>query len=424
MISRKRIPLAALAALAIAAPVAGQSPAAEPVNLRFGTYAFQPTTVAATEQIVADWNAANPAIQVELVTIDVNSVHDSLVTQFQGGTTPDIIHDEAADLAGFVEQGFLADMTALVPETLKADVPEGIWDSVTYDGKVFASPTLLQSYVVFANKKLLDAAGIAVPTIDAPWTWDDFATNAKALTKDGQYGLCWGLKSAGALVMSTSLGYGGTFFATDGDTTTFQFGPAEQQVPTRIHDMAYTDGSIDPSTIGASGSDNLAVFLADRCAMFVGGNFYAQQLTDSAPDGFEWVMLPLLKGDAQTQNANPQTLSIAAQSEHPAEAMQFIDFFSNAKNLASVAQGDWLAPATTSAGAAVLAATGGASGWDVIVSSSKLLAQAPFQKLEGYPQWKDQTLNPSLQQYFANQIDLATLTTQLTDGWNTVAAGQ
>ena len=301
---------------------------------------------------------------------------------------------------------------------------QGVWDSITWDGKVYATPTLLQSYVVFANKALLDAAGIAVPTLDAPWTWDDLAANAKTLTHDGQYGLCWGLKSAGALVMSTSLNYGGTFFTTEGDTSTFTFGEAEQQVPTRIHDMAWTDGSIGPDTIGASGSDNLAVFLSGACAMFVGGNFYAQQLTESAPEGFEWVMLPLLKGDTQTQNANPQTLSIAAQSEHPAEAMRFISFFSTADNLANIAQGDWLAPATASGGAAVLEATGGASGWDVIVSSADLMAQAPFQRLAGYPQWKDQTLNPSLQQYFANQIDLAALTTQLTDGWNAVASAQ
>lgn len=421
MTHRRLLPIAALAALAVAAPAAAQSPASEPVHIRFGTYAWQPTTVAATEKIVADFNAANPDVQVELVTIDVNSVHDSLVTQFQGGTAPDVVHDESADLATFVDQGFIADMTDLIPAELKSDVSQGIWDSITWDGKIYAVPTLLQSYVVFANKALLDDAGIAVPTIDAPWTWDDLATNAKALTKDGKYGLCWGLKSAGALVMSTSLGFGGTFFTTEGDTTTFNFGEAEQQVPTRIHSMAWTDGSIAPDTIGASGSDNLAVFLAGNCAMFVGGNFYAQQLTESAPDGFEWVMLPLLKGDTQTQNANPQTLSIAAQSEHPAEAMRFISYFTDAQNLAAVAQGDWLAPATASAGAAVLDATGGAGGWDVVVSSAKLMEQAPFQRLAGYAQWKDQTLNPSLQQYFANQIDLATLTTQLTDGWNTVA---
>ena len=37
----------------------------------------------------------------------------------------------------------------------------------------------LQSYVVFGNTKLLEAAGVALPTADAPWTWDDLA-NARS----------------------------------------------------------------------------------------------------------------------------------------------------------------------------------------------------------------------------------------------------
>ena len=81
---------------------AAPTTAGEPVNLRFATYVWQPATVQATEDIVAAWNEANPNIQVEIVPIDVNSVHDALVTQFQGGTAADIIHDESADLTGFV----------------------------------------------------------------------------------------------------------------------------------------------------------------------------------------------------------------------------------------------------------------------------------------------------------------------------------
>ena len=49
----------------------------EPVDLRFATYVWQPATVEATEQIVEEWNAANPNIQVEIVPIDVNSVQPS-----------------------------------------------------------------------------------------------------------------------------------------------------------------------------------------------------------------------------------------------------------------------------------------------------------------------------------------------------------
>ena len=187
--------------------------------------------------------------------------------------------------------------------------------------------------------------------------------------------------------------------------------------------MAYIDKSIYPASIGSSGSDNLAGFIGGKFSMFVGGDFYAQQLTEQAPDTFNWVMLPLLKGDSQMQNANPQTLSIATQSKYPEQAMKFITYFTAAENVSSLAQGDWLAPATTSGGEALLAATGGKHGWDVVVASAKTLGFAPFQKLEAYPQWKTQIATPAFQQFFAGQIDLAALGTQLTDGWTKVSGG-
>ena len=60
-----------------------------------------------------------------------DNVHDELVTQFAGGTAPDIIHDESADIEGFAEQGYLADLTPYFSEELIADVPEGVWQAVT-----------------------------------------------------------------------------------------------------------------------------------------------------------------------------------------------------------------------------------------------------------------------------------------------------
>src|SRR5207249_6379816 len=85
----------------------------------------QKATVDAHNKIVSDWNAAHPNITVKIVTVDVNSVHDKLLTTFQGGTAADIVHDESADIGGFSGQGFLADLTPLIPGDLKADIPPG-----------------------------------------------------------------------------------------------------------------------------------------------------------------------------------------------------------------------------------------------------------------------------------------------------------
>ena len=83
----------------------------------FATYVWQPTTVAANEAASSTaWNKATRASRSTIVPVDVNSVHDKLLTSFVGGTAADIIHDEAADIAGFTQQGYLANLTPADPE--------------------------------------------------------------------------------------------------------------------------------------------------------------------------------------------------------------------------------------------------------------------------------------------------------------------
>jgi multiple sugar transport system substrate-binding protein len=394
----------------------------EPITLRFQSLAFQEPTVDASKAIVDAWNEANPNVQVEYVQGSWDAVHDQLVTQFQGGSAPDIIHDESADIAGFAAQGYLADLGPYLSDEVKSGVSDGVWETVTVDDKIVAAPTLLQSYMVFANTDLLEAAGVEIPTGDT-WSWDDFAAAAKATTSGDVHGVGWGLKSPTASVMSLGLNFDGTFFSGEGADVTIEVGDNELEVPKRIHDMAYVDGSIDPVSLTQSGGDVLPGFLAGTYAMTVQGSYAAQSITEQAPDGFNWAVMPPLEGTSAAQAANPQTLSVPAESDHVEEAAAFINFFMEADNLASVAEGDWLIPTSTGSRDAVAANTGGEGGWDQTLKSGDVLTLAPFQKVEAYPQWKDQIATPALQQYFADQIDLEGLRTQLTDGWASVGGG-
>jgi ABC-type glycerol-3-phosphate transport system substrate-binding protein len=399
------------------------SKSSDKVTLKFSSTAWQAPTIAANKKIVADWNAAHPDIQIQYIPVSADSVHDKLVTQFASNSAPDIIHDEAADIAGFAKQGYVIDLSSQIPADLKSGIPQGIWDSVTMGGKIYGLPSLLQSYVVFANKSLLDKAGVSPSTASSPWTWQQFEAAAKKTTSGGTYGVGWGLKSPVSAVVSTALNFGGKFFYTSGGKTTVQFGAPEQAVPQAIHNMIFTDKSLAPQTVGMAGTDVLPGFFGGKYAMIVGGNYLAQQMVQQAPKGFQWEMLPLLKGDSQQQMADPQTYSVAAQSKHPKQAMEFLDYFLSADHLAQLAQGDWLAPASTQAAQTVLAQTKDQDGWDVVVDSAKNLVASPTVQLADYPKWKDQVATPALQEYFANKIDLTTLGKQLTDGWQKISAG-
>ena len=390
----------------------------EKVTLKFQSLAFQKTTVAATKKIVADWNAANPNIQVEYVQGSWDSVHDQLVTQFQGGTAPDIIHDESADITGFINQGYLADLSPYLSQETKDAVSQGVWDTVSSDGKVYAAPTLLQSYVVFANSALLKQAGITA-TGDS-LSWDDLAADAKKLTANGKFGLGWGLKSPTATVLNLGLNFDAKFFDGTGRDAKATIGEAELEVPKRIHAMAYDDKSIDPTSLTQSGTDVLPGFYAGKYGMIVAGNYVAQQILAEAPKGFQWEVLPPLKGTSTKQAANPQTLSVPAEGKHIEQSAKFIDYFMKAENLAAVGQGDWLIPTTQSARDTIQKATGGKNGWQQTLAGGNDLTKAPFQSVENYPKWKDQIATPALQEYLANKTDLATLGKKLSDGWGQV----
>ncbi len=391
-------------------------------TLRFQSLAFQEPTIQATQAIVDAWNEEHPDTQVEYVQGSWDSVQDQLVTQFAGGTAPDIIQYESAAIGSFAAQGYLADLTDLVSDDVRASVPEGVWESVTFDDQVVAMPTLLQSYLVFANTDLLEAAGVAVPTGES-WSWDEFQAAAKATTQGEVTGVGWGLANPTASVMSMGMNFGAAFFEGTGPDATITVGEPELELPRRIHDMAYVDASLDPVSMTQSGGDVLPGFLAGEYAMTVQGSYVAQTITETAPEGFPWAVMPPLAGDVADQSANPQTLSVSATSPDVEGAADFLDFYMEAQNLASVAEGDWLIPASGDAADAVASNTGGQSGWDVVLASGGVLTEAPFQKVDAYPQWKDQIATPALQEYFGDRITLEQLQAQLTDGYAQVAAG-
>ncbi|GAB3418234.1 ABC transporter substrate-binding protein [Flindersiella endophytica] len=415
------VALAAVGSLLAAACGSSSGDSDGKAGLTFSTYAWQTETVKATKNIVAAWNKSHPDTPVKMVPVDADSVHDKLVTQFGGGEAPDIIHDESADLGGFAQQGYLADLGPLLSDDVKSQVSKDVWGSVTYDGKVVGMPTLLQSYNVFVNTDLLKQAGITPPTTDNPWTWDDFQAAARKLTKGKTYGVGWGLKSPVAAVMSLSMNFDGKYFDGAGKDAKLTFGPNEQQVLSRIHGMIYDDKSIAKESTSLSAGDILPGFYGGKYAMIVAGNYNVQQILEQAPKDFNWQLLPALKGTSVTQAANPQTLSVAAQSEHQKEAAEFVAYYANAQNLAKLAQGDWLIPATTGASEQVLKDTKGEDGWDTMVAAGKTLAVAPFQKVDNYPQWKDQIATPGFQQYFADKVSIDELGKQLESGWQSVA---
>ncbi|MFD3954630.1 MULTISPECIES: ABC transporter substrate-binding protein [Streptomyces] len=393
------------------------------IRLRFQSLAWQKESVDANKQLVREWNAAHPDVQVEYVQGSWDNVHDQLLTSFEGGEAPDIIHDASDDLADFAYGGYLTDLRPLLPERLKADIPEQSWRTTTFDGGIYGVPFLQEPRVLIANTELLKASGARIPTPERPWSWAEFREVSKALTEKGRYGVAWPLKEPVSVTLNLGLSGGGQLFHRDPDgKAELRFEAGDQVVTGTIRDQVNSDRSAARTALGMGGSDTLPGFFGGRYAMVPLGFAYRQQIVEQAPEGFAWTVLPAPAGPGgQAQGVSPQTLSVAEDSPYKKEAVAFIDFLLRPPNMVRLARGDWMLPTGTTALAHPSLHTA-EHGWATGTALAKHLRPAPAQTVRGYPEWKDKVATPALQEYYSGAIDTAELRKRLVDDGNRVLA--
>ncbi|GGV72359.1 hypothetical protein GCM10010294_32860 [Streptomyces griseoloalbus] len=393
------------------------------ITLRFQSLAWQQESVEANKELVEEWNATHPDVRVEYVQGSWDSVHDQLLTSFEGGEAPDIIHDASDDLADFAYGGYLADLSELLPERLKSDIPPRSWQTVTFADGIYGVPFLQEPRVLIANATWLKQSGVRVPTPQHPWSWDEFRQVTKRLSGDGKYGVAWPLKEPVSATLNLSLSAGGRLFHRGADgKVTVRFEEGDEVVPRTVHEQANTDRSASPTTLGSGGSDTLPGFFAGKYAMVPLGFSYRQQIVQQAPKGFDWQVLPAPAGaGGLTQGVSPQTLSVAEDCPYKKEAAAFLDFLLQPENMVRLALGDWMLPTGRQALADPALRTA-EHGWATGTALADRLRPAPAQTVRGYPEWKDKVATPALQEYYSGAIGLDELRERLEEDGNLVLA--
>ncbi|GCD42122.1 ABC transporter substrate-binding protein [Streptomyces paromomycinus] len=423
---RRRTVLAAAAAVPAAALLSGCSGGGGRGDdrgvLRFQSLAWQKESVDANKQLVAEWNRRHPDIPVQYVQGAWPTVHDQLLTSFEGGEAPDIIHDASDDLADFAYGGHLADLTGLLPRRLKDDIPRHSWESGTFGGRVYGIPFLQEPRVLIADRVRLRRSGVRVPTVREPWTWEEFGEVAKELTGGG-YGVAWPLKEPVSVTLNLALSTGGRIFRRRPDgKAEVRFDAADQVVPRAVHDQVNVARSAARTTLGMGGADTLPGFFAGRYAILPLGFSYRQQIVQQAPKEFEWVVLPAPGGTGGgEQGVSPQTLSIAADCPRKEEAMAFVDFLLRPPNMVRLALGDWMLPTGREALKAPELHTD-RYGWSTGTALAGTLRAAPAQSVRGYPEWKDKIATPAFQEYYSGAVGLDELRERLVHDGNLVLA--
>ncbi|HZF87068.1 sugar ABC transporter substrate-binding protein [Streptomyces sp.] len=175
------------------------------------------------KEVIADFEQANPDIDVEYVGISSTEYQSKVDTAIQGGGLPDVGGVGAAMLAGFSAQGALEPLDdRLAGSPLNGKLNEDMLKSMKAagggDGTLYSIPTSANNGVLYYRTDLFEKAGLQAPT-----TWEAFFTAANELTdvKKNEFGYTI-RGGAGSIAQALDAMYGQSGITSfwEGDKTT------------------------------------------------------------------------------------------------------------------------------------------------------------------------------------------------------------
>jgi multiple sugar transport system substrate-binding protein len=156
---------------------------AAPVTIQYAYWGDQ-NEVTTTTNLINGFMAKNPGIKVELLHFGSNTeFNDKITTLAAANKLPDVSTFYEPNVLTWAMNGQFVDLTNFYKTTQpKLDAIK----FVTPDGKIVGVSVANEIQVIWYSKKLFDQAGLSYPPADPTkaWTWDQFVTIAKKLTKD------------------------------------------------------------------------------------------------------------------------------------------------------------------------------------------------------------------------------------------------
>jgi multiple sugar transport system substrate-binding protein len=303
-------------------------------------------------QIIQQFEAANPDIQVQLEPVGSGDYYARILTQIAAGDPPDLLQigDDAVPM--FVERGAFLPLdefitSAQYPLDLSIYLPgmltPGQWNDAQY-----LLPKDYSPLAVYYNKRLFDAAGVPYP--QDGWTWDEFLETAQALTvRDASGNVTqWGVQLPGPWTTGFEAWVaqaGGRLISEDGTQFVGFMDSPEVQEAVQLYAELYNEYAVapPPADMNAFGGGN-SEFDSGLAAMRVFGRWPQAGMLENPEIDLGVVGLPV--GRERANVLFWGGFGISSLSENPEAAWRFLRYYVGEEG-AEVWK-DWALPAVAS----------------------------------------------------------------------------
>ncbi len=299
-------------------------------------------------RIVSDFNDSQDDWEVALQSFPQGSYNDSVIAAALAGNLPDILDVDGPVMPNWAWSGYLQPLP--IDETIIENFLPGTKGE--WDGKLYSIGLWDAAVAMVTRQSYLEEHGIRIPTLEEPWTLEEFDAALVTLKDSGDFqypldfGMAWTgewypyafspfLQSFGGDIIDRET-YATAEGALNGDAAV-EFGEWWQSLFER--DLA-PGTSQDPA-------DRDNGFIDGKYAISWNGNWAAKNILDEYGDDTLFLPAPDF-GNGPVIGAASWQFGVSASSAHPEGAAAFIEFALQDQYLADFSNGIGLIPPTPS----------------------------------------------------------------------------
>lgn len=297
------------------------------------------------QNILNAFEQANPNLKVKLENIpDDDEFTKKLAADIAAQTPPDVFLMNYRRIGPFVLKGALQPVDQYLNTSQiihPADFFPTALNAYKHKGEQLCVPLNLSQLGVYYNAKLFQDAGVPLPKND--WTWDDFLTAARALTKDtngdgkpDQYGA--GISTATIRLMPFIWARGGDIVDNPERPTTLTLDKGAAFEAFQWFVNLQTQEHVVPDKQAEATQSSQARFQQGTLAMFFQSRVLTPELRETIKEKFEWDIAPLPQDNNRATILHSDGFCITKASRNKDAAWKLVEYLAGPQGQTALAQ--------------------------------------------------------------------------------------
>ena len=316
--------------------------AEEKITLTFAETMTSPERTLVLEDAIRAYEADHPNVTIELVSPPYESAETKVASMLAAGQEVDIVEIRDNSVGAWINNGFLYKLDDLVADWDGKDqlVDAALLAGASMGDATFFIPQYLYVKALMVRTDILEKLGVT----EMPATTDEFLAVCKQITDPAKGQYAFALRGIGSPCKTTDIMFAteipdlrlDNFYLTE-DGTFFMDTEGGRKALANYLDLF--QNCCPPDSVNWGYNDQINGFVSGTTPFLVQDPDAVGSVSGSlSPDQYTAIPMPLGASGTRYLDYGFAGLAVAANSEHPAEAFDFVKYMISAEVNASICE--------------------------------------------------------------------------------------